>query len=176
MGEGRYLLGLLHEENPVGPGIQVEPDQAVYVDEQVIFYNRGVGEAHGERVHSLVKVAFHQQQRVLPKQVGYGARVAALEHLPFVLQDEPVRLWVGREHRGLAEHVGGEDGPEPSHPLVDKRLRVLRLVGRDQLQRLAYDWQTQVPRRQPQPPVPGSSQEVEGRDGAHTQTQKKKKD
>lgn len=76
-----------------------------------------------------MEAALHEQQRVLPQKVGYGARVATLEQLPFVLQDEPVRLRVGREHRRLAEHVGGEYGPEPVHPLVDERLGILSLVG-----------------------------------------------
>ncbi|KAM1487277.1 hypothetical protein ACFX13_001440 [Malus domestica] len=59
------------------------------------------------------KAALHQQQRVPPHKVGYGAWVAALEQLPFVLQDEPIGLRVGEEHGQLSKHVSCEYGSEP---------------------------------------------------------------
>lgn len=161
----RYLLGLLHKENPVGPGLHIEPDQPVDIVKKMIPYNGRVGEAHGERMHSLVEIAFHEQQRMLSKQVGYGARVATLKQLSFVLQYEPVHLRVGRENGRFAEHMGRENGTETFHSLVNERLRILRLVGGDQLQGLTYKGETQVSRRQSESPVPGSSEKIEEGDG-----------
>jgi len=88
----------------------------------------GVGEAHSEGVHSLVKRTFHEEQRVFPKEVRYRTGVAAFEELPFVEQNEPVRFWVGREHGGFAEHMGGEDWAVPFHALVHEGFRVVTLV------------------------------------------------
>lgn len=80
-------------------------------------------------MHPFMEAALHQQQRVLPHKVGYGARVAALEQFPFVLQDETIGLRVGGEHGRLSEHVSCEYGSEPGHALVDERFGVLSLVG-----------------------------------------------
>ena len=103
------------------------------------------------------------------KQVGDGARVAALEQLPLVLQYVPIRLRVRREHRGLAEHMGGEQGPVPSHPLVDEGFRVGRLVGGDELQSLAHQGEPQVARRQAVAPGASEAQEQE-EDGEESRT------
>lgn len=45
-------------------------------------------------------------------------------------------FWVGEEHGWFAENVGGEDGSEPAHPLIDEGFRILSLVSGNELQRL----------------------------------------
>ena len=131
------LFCLIHEKDSVGPGIEVEADEAVDVVKKMILDDGGVGEAHCERVHSLVESTFHQQKRVFSEQVRYRTGITAIQQLPFVLQNEPVHLRVRREHRRLAEHVRREDRTVPLHALVDERLRIVALVRRYQLQRLA---------------------------------------
>ena len=42
-----YLLGLLHEKNPAGPRIQIEPDQPVYIFQKMVSNNGRVSKAHG---------------------------------------------------------------------------------------------------------------------------------
>lgn len=102
-----------------------------------------------------MKTPLHQQQRVLPQKVRYRAGVAALEQLPFILQDEPVRFRVGREHRRLAKYVGCEYRTEPLHPHINEGLRVLSFVCSYELQGLPKKGQAEASRRQPQPPAPG---------------------
>lgn len=132
----------------------------------MISYDRRVSKAHSERMHFLMKISLHQQQRVFSQQVGYGARVATLEQLPFVLQNEPVRLRVGGKHRRLAEHVRREDGTEPVDPLVDERFWVFCLVGRDELPCLAYEGQAEVSRREFESPATRvAEKEEDGRGG-----------
>lgn len=120
-----------------------------------------VGEAHGERVHPLMQVAPHQQERVPAQKIGYRTGVARLEQPALVLQDEPVRFRVGREHGRLAEQMGGENRTVSGHPVVDERLRVLRLVGGDELERLPDERQPQVTRREAAPPPRGGAEEDE---------------
>jgi hypothetical protein len=132
--------------------------------------DRGVGEAHGEGMHSLMKTALHEQQRVPPQQVRYRGRVATLKQLPFVLQDEPVRLWVGGENGRFAENVGCEDGSEPAHPLIDEGFRILSLVSGNELQSLSDERESEVPRWQPQPPAPGGADQEEEKDGTESNT------
>lgn len=102
-----------------------------------------------------MKTPLHQQQRMLPQKVGYRAGVAAVEQLPFILQNEPVRFRVGGEHRRLAKYVGCEYRTEPVHPLINEGLRVLSFVRGYELQGLPKKGQAETPRRQPQPPAPG---------------------
>jgi len=136
------------------------------VVEKVILDDGGVGEAHGERVHSLVQSAFHQQKRVFSEQVRYGTRVTAIQQLPFVLQNEPVQLRVRREHRRLAKNVRHEDRPVAPHALVHERLRIGALVRGYQLQRLADERKAVAPRRQPKlAAVERAAEEDRGGDG-----------
>lgn len=60
--------------------------------------------------------------------------------------------------------MGCENRPEPVHPFVDERFGVLGLVGGDQLESLADERETQIPGRQPEIPVAGSSEEKIERD------------
>lgn len=123
-----------------------------------------VGKAHGERVHPLVEAAPHEQQRVPAQEVRYRARVARLEEPALVVQDEPVRVRVGREDGRLAEQVGREDRTVSGDPVVDEGLRVLRLVGGDELEGLPDEGEAQVPRGEAAPPRRGGAAE-EGEDG-----------
>lgn len=136
------LLGLVQEEDwglgargvGISPGSHGAGDEAVDVGEQ-----QGVaGEGEGEGVEALVERAQRQeQQRVLAQQRADGRRVAALHHgSPLPAEHQPVELRVCGEHRALAEHVRREEPAVPPHPLGDEGLGVLRLVGRDQLERL----------------------------------------
>ncbi|KAL6980694.1 hypothetical protein U1Q18_022331, partial [Sarracenia purpurea var. burkii] len=68
--------------------------------------------------------------------------------LAFVLDDEPVRIRVGGEDSRLTEYVGGEDGTEPGHSLVDEGFRVLGLVGGDELKGFAYEGEAESARRE----------------------------
>nr|GMC59152.1 hypothetical protein Iba_chr02aCG22120 [Ipomoea batatas]GMC61756.1 hypothetical protein Iba_chr02bCG23070 [Ipomoea batatas] len=86
----------------------------------------------------------HKQQGVPSQQVRYRTGVARLEKPALVLENEPVRLRVGRENGRFAEDVGGENRPVFGNPVVDERLRVGRLVGGDELQRLADQGQPEV--------------------------------
>lgn len=94
----------------------------------MVFDDGGVGEAHGEGVHSLVERALHEEQRVFPEEVRYRTGIATFEQFPFVQQNEPVRFRVGRENGGFAEHVGGEDWTVAFHALVHEGFRVVTLV------------------------------------------------
>lgn len=136
--------------------------------------NRRVGKAHGERVHSFVKAALHEQQRVPSQQVRYRGRIATVEQLPFVLQDEPVGLWVGGEHCWLAKNVGREYGSETVHPLVNERLRILSLVSRNELQSLPDEREAEVSWWQPQPPAPGGAEQEEAKDRGESNPKKHK--
>lgn len=44
--------------------------------------------------------------------------------------------------------MGGEDGAVLGDPVVDEGLRVLRLVGGDQLEGLAEEGEAEIPRRE----------------------------
>lgn len=157
------LFCLVHKKDAVGPGVQVEADEAVDVVKKMILDDGGVGEAHCERVHSLVESTFHQQKRVFSQQVRYRTGVAAIQQPPFVLQNEPVHLRIRREHRRLSEHVRREDRPVPLHALVDERLWIVALVRRYQLQRLADQRQAVAPRREAE--LPAAEEEEEEEDG-----------
>ncbi|KAL0303862.1 UNVERIFIED_CONTAM: hypothetical protein Sradi_6254300 [Sesamum radiatum] len=121
----------------------------------------GVGETHGEGMHPLMQAAPHEQKRVAAEEVGDRTGVTRFEETALVLQDEPVGVRVGGEHRRLSEHMGGEDGAVLGHPVVDEGLRVLRLVGGDQLEGLPEEGQAEVPRRKAAPPACGGAEEEE---------------
>lgn len=105
--------------------------------------------------------SFHEEERMFAEQIGDRTGVAALEKLLLVLENEPVRVQIGRENRRLAEEVGREDRAEPAHPVVDERLRVLRLVGGDQLEGLADEGEAESPRREAEAPESGRPAEEE---------------
>ena len=114
-------------------------------------------------MHSLMKTTFHEQQRVPPQQVWYRGRVATLKKLPFVLQNEPVRFRVSREHCWFAKNMGCEYGAEPGHPLIDKGFWVLSLVSWNKLQSLPNKGKPKIPRWQSQPPATwGTKKEEKG--------------
>uniref|UniRef100_A0A2P2MCA6 Uncharacterized protein n=1 Tax=Rhizophora mucronata TaxID=61149 RepID=A0A2P2MCA6_RHIMU len=108
-----------------------------------------IGETHGQRMHSLMDTALHHQQRVLSQQVGYRARVVTFKQLPFILQNEPVRLWVGGEHGRFTKHMGRENWTEPLNAFVDERLGIFALVCRYQLESFADQRKAETPRRNP---------------------------
>lgn len=69
-------------------------------------------EVEGDGAHFAVHVADKHQHGPLAEDAADAARVAALEQLAFVLEDEPVQAGVGRHDCGLAEQVHRtEDGP-----------------------------------------------------------------
>ncbi|URD92498.1 hypothetical protein MUK42_00818 [Musa troglodytarum] len=162
------LFGLVEEEDARGggggrggPGVEGAADEAVDVREEGGVADGGGGgkAGEGEGVHALVTGTAHEEEGVGAQQRGDGRRVAALHSAALRPQHHPVELRVRREHRALPEDVRREQPPVPPHPLVDERLRVLRLVRRDQPQRLPHHRQPHAPRRQPprcrpRPPPP----------------------
>ncbi|GER46638.1 hypothetical protein STAS_23691 [Striga asiatica] len=136
------LFGLLHEKNPAGPGVHVEPDESVNIPQQVAPDDGGAGEAGGQRVHPAVETAAHEEERVAAEEVADGAGPA------LAVEDEPVRVRVGGEDGRLAEDVGGEERSEPGDPVVDEGLRIGGFVGGDELERLADEGRPEVSRRE----------------------------
>lgn len=41
-----YLLGFFHEEDPAGPGVHIEANQPVNVEQKVVFHGGRVHKAH----------------------------------------------------------------------------------------------------------------------------------
>ena len=89
---------------------------------------------------------------MLPKQVGNRTRVAALEKLLLILENEPVRLPIRGENRRLSKHVGCKNRSESSDTLVDEGFGVLGLVSGDELKRLTDEGEAECPRWQPDTP------------------------
>ncbi|GAB4831938.1 hypothetical protein Ancab_005953 [Ancistrocladus abbreviatus] len=100
------------------PRIQIEPDQPVYVNNQMISNYGRSGEAQRQQMHSLMHTPVHHQQRMLPDQSRYRTRVTTFKQLPLTLHYEPVRFRIDRENRRLSENMGSGDELES---LADKR-------------------------------------------------------
>lgn len=117
---------------------------------------RGAAEAgEGEGVEPLVRGAAGEEQGARAEERGDGGRVAGVDGAALGGEEEAVEGRVGGEHGALAEDVGGEHAAVARHALVDERLRVGRLVRRDEPQRLANQRQARAPRRHPRPlPLP----------------------
>lgn len=156
-----YLLGFVQEVNAAGPGLHVEQDQSVYVPEQMVFHDGGIGKTHSQRMHSLMKTPSHQQKRMPPEQACYRTGIAGLEELPFVLQDEPVHFRVGREYGRFPEYVGGENGAEFGHPIIYKGFGIFGLVSGDELEGFSHQGQPEVPRWKSPPAASGGAEEEE---------------
>lgn len=127
---------------------------------------RGAAEAgEGEGVEPLVRGAAGEEQGARAEERGDGGRVAGVDGAALGGEEEAVEGRVGGEHGALAEDVGGEHAAVARHALVDERLRVGRLVRRDEPQRLANQRQARAPRRHPrplpQPPGGGAPEEEE---------------
>lgn len=41
-----YLFSLVHEENPAGPGIQIKPNQPIYIGQQMVFKDGRISKTH----------------------------------------------------------------------------------------------------------------------------------
>lgn len=126
--ESYDLLGLVLKTHHSVPGVEIEADETINVNKEVVSYDRGVCKAHNEGMHALVERALHKKQGLAAQEIGDGAGVTALEQLPLVLQHKSVCLWIRREHCWLTKHMGREQAPVFTHPRVNERLRVLRLV------------------------------------------------
>jgi len=178
------LLGLVEEADGGGAGAAPVPhggeDEAVDVRQQ---RRRGRTPQAGERerVEALVRGTRREEQRARAEQRGDGGRVAAADGAALGRQQEAVEGRVGGEDGALAEDVRGEHpAAVPRHALVDERLRVRRLVRRDEPQRLpderqprAARWQPRRRRRGPPPPPrrgrppAGQEQPPQRRGGQH---------
>jgi hypothetical protein len=187
------LLGLVEEADDgggAGAGAWPAPvphggeDEAVDVRQQ---RRRGRAAEAGERerVEALVRGAGGEEQRARAQQRGDGRRVAAADGAALGGQEQAVEGRVRGEHGALAEHVRREHpAAVPRHALVDERLRVRRLVRRDEAQRLPDERQPRAARRQPPRPrrrPPGQEQPPErraqqgGRRGQEEQRQRRRR-
>lgn len=98
-------------------------------------------------MHPAMQAPPHQQQRVPAQQVRDRTGIVRLEQMSSILENEPVRLRFGGKNRRLAENVGGENGAVFAGPLVDEGLGIVGLVGGDQLEGLADEWEADGSRR-----------------------------
>ncbi|KAH7847233.1 hypothetical protein Vadar_023528 [Vaccinium darrowii] len=115
----------------------------------------------------LVKTPLHHQQRVPPEQGLDRTGIARLEQLPFVHEYEPVRLWIGREHRRLTEDVRREYRSKPGDPVVNEGLWVGCFVCGDKVEGLAEEGEAKGARREAEVAVEGgeAAEEEEGEEG-----------